>query len=399
MVFCMASVIMWCINIVMFERSMRNQIVTVVYAEDLGFKPMPGSASNDNGLLVLSTTDLSFEYDSRQKQSPKLEFYTEEGVEGKGNHSVFNLKDSSSKECIAKDEWQMRSFPTCNSVHEVGGDILFGANNLEYARRGGTLDIWFGLSDWGDAGYSHEEKFTFKTQRLLFDRPNFLFSRNQFESQRKGAVALERLTASPYVVNIYGFCGMSTVNEFLSTSLNRYLKDHGEKRLKRKRLLRLAKEAIQGLYDAHYILGEYKNPTIVHNDIALSNFMLSSTGHLVLNDFNGSFFIAKNITSGYNCEVYRAMGRGNCPRGVSPEKCKNDVYINEKVDIFHFGIVLEKILKNRNLNKFWELDDALRAIVNRCKALDPYSRPSSEELLQLVNQMSDEIETQQIVLA
>ena len=319
------------------------------------------------------------DYRNEEKDLPMLEIFYKEMEDHSNDHHVFRLKDPTTNECVPAEDWQTHSFPTCNSIHEIGGDIISGTNELMYGTRGGTLDVWFGCSDWEEK----ENKVVFKTQRFLVDRPSFLFSGVQFESQRKGAVSLERLSGSKNVANIYGYCGMSTLNEFLPQSLARYLKNRGG--LSQETKLTLAKEAAQGLFDAHYLNGKSERPIIIHNDIATANFMINSDSKVVLNDFNASFFLARNVTSGENCEVYRNHGRKTCDHKVSPEKCMSNVFINEKVDVYHFGNVLDAITKNDRQNRVMQ---SISRISDSCKAADPNDRPSIEQVLHSLNQIS-----------
>ena len=45
-----------------------------------------------------------------------------------------------------------------------------------------------------------------------------MFEEDYFEHNRVDAVAMERLTSSPNVVNIFGFCGHSVMTEFADGS-------------------------------------------------------------------------------------------------------------------------------------------------------------------------------------
>ena len=46
---------------------------------------------------------------------------------------------------------------------------------------------------------------------LLWNRE---FTPNMANSQRRDALATERLTSSPHVVDIYGYCSTSVLNEY-----------------------------------------------------------------------------------------------------------------------------------------------------------------------------------------
>ena len=49
---------------------------------------------------------------------------------------------------------------------------------------------------------------------MYFDRIERDYTHEFYELHERDAVAIERLTKSPYVVNIFGSCGPSVINEF-----------------------------------------------------------------------------------------------------------------------------------------------------------------------------------------
>lgn len=74
-------------------------------------------------------------------------------------------------------------------------------------------------------------------------------------------MALERLTSSPNVINIYGFCAHSVLNEYADgPRLGTFADKSKKKPLKR---LEMARDIVSALADVHSIDGD-NNATFVH---------------------------------------------------------------------------------------------------------------------------------------
>lgn len=111
------------------------------------------------------------------------------------------------------------------------------------------------------------------------------------------AVSSERLTSSPHVVNIHGYCGQSVINEFAENgSLTHYIHEHKSPREK----LEIAREVALGIVDLHNFDGE-GNATIVHRDLKPDNVIVTSQGKLKLNDFNDAEFLKWNTKLDRHC--------------------------------------------------------------------------------------------------
>ena len=117
---------------------------------------------------------------------------------------------------------------------------------------------------------------------LIFDRFirfNHNFEDAHFEHDRIDAVAMERLTSSPHVINVFGFCGHSVVTEFADGPRVGELADKSKRRALAR--LKIARDIAHGLADVHGIDGE-GNATFVHLDVNLAN-VVSINGTLKLN--------------------------------------------------------------------------------------------------------------------
>jgi serine/threonine protein kinase len=205
---------------------------------------------------------------------------------------------------------------------------------------------------------------------LLFNRLYHNFEEKYYEDSRVDAVAMERLTASSYVINMHGFCGLTVVQEFGGgKDLTRAL-DGGKMNSISK--LRLAKQIAQGLRDVHSISNSdnsaddasYQHPTLVHNDINLANLLFTTDNRPVLNDFNIAKLIMTHNETGAMCSFYSHFPN---PQWKAPEE--QVIYgsdgkreettppiVNEKVDIYALGNVYYRIVTGLNPWKRPEAD-------------------------------------------
>jgi hypothetical protein len=102
--------------------------------------------------------------------------------------------------CELQYEWQRMTRPTCNTVHENFGFAGHGDNRI--LGKGFWRDVWIFHDEGGETGI-------FKTMRYNQD-----FTPRNFDRMRRDAVIMERLTASEFIVDMYSFCGTSSVSEF-----------------------------------------------------------------------------------------------------------------------------------------------------------------------------------------
>ena len=240
-------------------------------------------------------------------------------------------------ECIPMKEWQTSFYPTCNFQHEFDlrdpETVLFGTN-------GYWRDAWrlehpiFGADDV-------LENVVLKTLKY-----NHRFEDKYFEHNRMDAVAMERLTSSKHVMDIYSFCGNSVFMEFANGPKLSVLADKNKGAAK----IRLARDIAQGIADVHSIDGG-DCATLTHFDINLSNIgVINDT--VKLNDFNIAVFRKWNTTSNEPCGF---PSRYPNPQWRSPEEALNSQYLTEKIDVYSMGnIFFRLICKHEPWNKLEE---------------------------------------------
>lgn len=195
----------------------------------------------------------------------------------------------------------------------------------------------------------------------FFCRYEHNFEDNFEEHDRVDAIAMERLTSSPHVINIYGFCGHSVITEYADGPRIGTLADKSKKiPLKR---LEIARDIASGLADVHGIDGD-DQPSFVHLDINPANVVVVGKT-LKLNDFNIGIILKKNKKTGKTCGFPAQYPN---PQWRSPEESREQDDLTEKVDIFSLGhIFFRLICGHEPWNK-----------------LEPGGRPEKEQVLEKV---------------
>ncbi len=137
---------------------------------------------------------------------------------------------------------------------------------------------------------------------------------------------MERLTSSPYVVDVYSFCAQSTINEYADfirgyqdfRSFAKQLRGNNEKRVLQLKL-KIATMIALGVQHIHELDGP-NNATLVHYDLNPMNIVITSGGVPKINDFNLAEFIHWNPTIRRRCGF---IGRFYEPWWRSPEEMVN----------------------------------------------------------------------------
>ena len=117
-----------------------------------------------------------------------------------------------------------------------------------------------------------------------------------FEFSRVDALAMERLTSSPYIMNVHGFCGVSVVTE-RGTDNFAHLVNHLSPRGK----VELARKVAKSIAAVHEIDGRENAVALVHNDINFSNIFLGHKNSPLLNDFNIAVLMMKDRRTNKSC--------------------------------------------------------------------------------------------------
>jgi Protein kinase domain len=229
-------------------------------------------------------------------------------------------------ECVPMQPWQTTFHPSCNALHEIGLAAV-GQTETDF-HLFGTQGYW--RNAWRVDMLGHS--LVLKTLKI-----EHRFEEAHFEHDRIDAVAMERLTKSPHVINIFGFCGHSVVTEYADGKRLGELADKSRQvPLAR---LRIARDVAMGLADVHGIDGD-GNATFVHLDVNPAN-VVSIGGTLKLNDFNIGIIRQWNTTSNEPCGFPAQYPN---PQWRSPEEARNEQNLTEKVDIFALGHIFFRLI-------------------------------------------------------
>ncbi|VEU44260.1 unnamed protein product [Pseudo-nitzschia multistriata] len=307
------------------------------------------------------------------------------------------------KKCLPMADWMEASFPNCNSVHEIDMRTSVSTANgedeteadLKFLGQGWFRATW----KYRNYDYDYEEEsdeepegsdesrwkpppppsaVVLKTLRIERE-----FLDEYFDLHRRDAVAMERLTFSPYVVNVHGYCGQSAINELAEGILGGKITnlEQLDRRLRGKEedpqalflKLQLATGVALGLAHVHNVhvsdasggrsgsvqtlLYEHTDPdsahsttgfgrsvpTMAHYDLNPRNIAIMRDGSPKLNDFNIAEFLTYDPDTNQPCGF---RSRLHEPWWRAPEEMNTNhtSFVDEKVDIYALGEVLFHIL-------------------------------------------------------
>ena len=181
---------------------------------EMGYTEKPrtlGYYFNDDGSL-LGTQRLDPYLERRQKEKS---VYVGEGRLERQFH-LENSRDYRNRQpdqipegCSPQYDWQTTTFPSCNKAMEMDLTTLY-VTGLDGISHEATRLVNNGY--WRDVFMVREfdgSKVAAKTMRVEHE-----FEARNYDRHRKDALASERLTSSPYVANIYSFCGNTGVFDY-----------------------------------------------------------------------------------------------------------------------------------------------------------------------------------------
>lgn len=317
--------------------------------------------------------------------------------------------------CVPLAEWMTDSYPNCNLFHEISLPRSILANTtspeltdeeLTQLGRGWFRTTW----RWDRL----DEALVLKT--LRFERE---FLNEYYDLHNRDAVAMERLTASPYVVDVYGYCGQSAINEladfpfdnmqYLETLSRRMrgIYDHESLFLR----LGIAAGMAQGLADVHRAGGDGR-ALMAHYDINPRNVALFRGARPKINDFNIAEFLHYNPQTNQTCGF---PGRMRAPWWRAPEEMdlENKVMLDEKVDVYSLGSTLfhlftsfsprgQMVASREEMVRGWVRNGkkpvlmpllknhtdpiavTFREVLDRCFEAEPHLRASSAEIADIL---------------
>ena len=324
--------------------------------------------------------------------------------------------------CHPSADWQSTFHPTCNSFHDIDAGVAMISDRMAFLGAGHwrgawSLDVYSSIAN-NTRGILREDAdapVVYKTWSYEHRFEDFYYELNRID-----AVAMERLTSSPYAINIYGVCGTSSMTQFAAetlTSLADSLNSIGK--------LRLIRKISKGLSHVHGIGGNNRHASLVHNDLNAAHILLDSDGKTpLIHDFNIAQLLLLNDKEkpcGFVSEHWSPQWRS--PEEIRSFQSIEHEMLTEKIDIYALGNIIyrfltgqrawrlgpgsmtkeyqkeiakwkseegrtpsvpEAILRLRDEDKYI---DALLSLMERCFAFSPSDRPSAKDIVRTVDRV------------
>lgn len=224
---------------------------------------------------------------------------------------------------------QPKVHPTCNHLHEL--EITTDYTALLSAK-----------GSWRSAWTVGNNTAVLKILHLKRD-----FNEEAYAQHALDVMVSDMLTSSPYVINAFGFCGQSILQEFAPSSARDFVKSYEIRNRKR---LRIARDMARGLADLQSLQSNdfsgpseevTTHPTILfaHNDINIAN-TIQVEGRVKWNDFNIGILLRNRKGSNHTQEC-GAPAKFRADLWRSPEEIWNTTYVQPQYsDMYMFGNIL-----------------------------------------------------------
>ncbi len=102
--------------------------------------------------------------------------------------------------CIPMTDWQAKSYPTCNTFHEID------MSKLRVINSGGSRTAFEMKVQDGRI----EKKYVYKTMKYTKE-----IEMKRIEEQRKDSMVMERTSASNFIPDVYGYCSVGVLMDFM----------------------------------------------------------------------------------------------------------------------------------------------------------------------------------------
>lgn len=352
-------------------------------------------------------------YPSKRVVRPIGNFEAQLAIEADEEYYTYNFINPDLNEtCQLKFHWQKKSLPNCNTIHEfefASPMRTSSDGNLTLKSRFSLISegYWRSVFLVNEDGLVHlkinssqtANNFIFKAMRITHE-----FSPRNFDRMRRDALIMEQLTSSPFVIDIYSFCGTSSFSEYGDGKdiASAIWPKRRQANLSSVEKLHIATQAAIGLADLHGIDSE-SFASVAHTDISPNQY-IKVKGIYKLNDFNRARFIPWSTSFNVSrpCSYYIGNNPG---KNRAPEEYRLQPQ-SEKVDIYSLGNIFYMLLQeeypfhgmdseeaqalvmNGHRPSFyldiWNSTDpviqALKSIMIQCHEQDPNDRPSAREV-------------------
>ena len=150
------------------------------------------------------------------------------------------------------------------------------------------------------------------------ERWNKEMTKEHYEKNMHDTVAMERLSSSPYVANLYGNCGVSQIVEYSQGgNVHDFVKrarmgDERFRGVSAVTKLKIAYQLATAVADMHSLESNGGVALLAHNDLCCHQFILVD-GIFKLNDFHLSVFLLKHPPSGRPCKFHPTYSKDVSP--------------------------------------------------------------------------------------
>lgn len=304
--------------------------------------------------------------------------------------------------CNDESGTNRKIYPTCNEFHtlDLQEIILFD-----------QASILSNKGYWRTAWEYHESRnpsiitnATATTLVLKTLRPEHTYEDAFFDYQRVDAIVMEKFASSPYIIDMYSYCGMSVLTDFAETNVSRVVDKLNATKRPVVETLKLAKQVAKGVWDLH-------RGGVVHNDVNQANlaYSLRKQGPVFF-DFNIAVVNNKNSSCPF-------VSKFPNPQWRAPEEQELGNLLTEKVDTYALGNIFFRMVVGRppwgkgsltreqkqfiadsksngtmppyNVERLETKNDtattALIHIMEKCYALEPRQRPSASRIVAMLN--------------
>eukprot|EP00934_Nitzschia_sp_Nitz4_P006325 Nitzschia sp. Nitz4//scaffold226_size53432//16979//18369//NITZ4_006696-RA/size53432-snap-gene-0.85-mRNA-1//1//CDS//3329542736//6315//frame0 len=248
-----------------------------------------------------------------------------------------------------RPNWKSKFHPICNNFHEF--DMLGAMSQDMFVYRGEATFR---------AAWTFDSQWVLKTIRFPWMKGLRIAMGLQ-----KEAIILDALSGSPRIIDIYGFCGLNTIAEYMpyeaeDDMVRRFfnpavkVKEIRESENRIRSLNRLSSLEVLDisirLAESVADLHGYEGGVIAHGDLNTDQWLKDADGAIKLNDFNNGFIKDWNRQD----QRYCTQTHGFVGQFFALESHNSFPNATEQVDIYGFGGSLYTIMTG--LYPYWQYD-------------------------------------------
>ena len=277
-----------------------------------GPHPLTVMVQDDNHVISLALQAKPIHYITERRNRYWLNHYESDSDDSDDNKRPTWPK----KNCEALGEWMTSDACNCNTFHEISMNDFTGIDhntNKKYPKFGYIRDGGFRIA-WMTAEYNG----TLRVLKTLKYMHKHDFDLDNYERHRRDAVAMEQLTASPYIADIYGHCAQSALVDYSEEASLYHIFDYDEAYPSYEELFQIAYDAVAAVADTHYFNADDR-ATIAHMDIKPNQFIYLDDRYQ-LNDYNLAKFLSWNPEKNQYCGHTSGYSAGRVSHFISRNK-------------------------------------------------------------------------------